>query len=243
MKKRTDLDNVNYKNEADSALDEVGGTQNQAESFIQKYSKAIIIVSLVVIALVAVLIYMRYTANQNEIKASTLMTRVVSYYEDGDFDKALNGDPEKTYLGEKVFGLKYIADEFKSTSQGKIASLYTATIYVSQGDYDNALNYFETASKSDADIIKMGGMAGIASVNEYKGNLSEAAQNYITAAQLAEDDNTKSRYLFYAGLCFEKSGDNANAEKNYRTLIEENQLTEFTPMAKSGLIRIGTIIE
>lgn len=243
MKKRTELDKENYKNEGDSSADEVSENSNPAEGFIQKYSKPIIIVSIVVIALVALLIYMKYQAEENEIKASTLMTRIVPYFQAGDFEKALNGDPDKTYLGEKVVGLKQIADEYQSTSQGKIASLYVATIYADTADYDNALNYFEKAAKADANIIKMGGMAGIASVHEHKGNLKDAAQNYLSASELAEDDNTKSRYSFYAALCFEKTGDKANAEKIFRTIIEENQLTEFTPLAKAGLIRIGTIIE
>ncbi|PKL85468.1 MAG: hypothetical protein CVV22_07870 [Ignavibacteriae bacterium HGW-Ignavibacteriae-1] len=243
MKKRTELEKENYMNEGDSSVDEASEVRNPAENFIQKYSKPIIIVSIVVIALVAFLLYMRYQANENEIKVATLMTRIVPYFQAGDFDKALNGDPDKTYLGEKVLGLKHIADEYQSTSQGKIASLYVATIYADKAEYDNAMSYFEKASKSDANIIQMGGMAGIASVHEQKGNLKEAAQNYQSAAELAEDDNTKSRYSFYAALCFEKAGDKDKAEEIFRTIIDENQLTEFTPLAKAGLIRIGTIIE
>jgi tetratricopeptide (TPR) repeat protein len=243
MKKRTELDKENYMNEGDSSVDEVTEVRNPAESFIQKYSKQIIIVSIVVIALVALLLYMRYQANEKEIRVATLMTRIVPYFQAGDYDKALNGDPDKTFLGEKVLGLKYIADEYQSTSQGKTASLYVATIYADKADYDNALSYFEKATKSNANIVRMGGLAGIASVHEQKGNLKEAAKNYQSASELAEDDNTKSRYSFYAALCFEKTDDKDKAEKIFRTIIEENQLTEFTPLAKAGLIRIGTIIE
>lgn len=242
MKKNKDFDNENI-NEEESYETEGFDIQGQTEGFIQKNSKIIIIASVVVIALVAVLLFMRYQAQEAEKKASTLMSRIVPYFESGDYEKALNGDPEKMFMGERVLGLKYIADEYKSTSQGKIASLYTGVIYLKGDAFTEALRYFETASTADSKLIRMGGLAGVATINEYKGNLKDAAKKYLEASQFAEDNYTKSRYMFYAALCYEKSGDNTNAEKNYRTIIDEIQINEFTPLAKSGLIRIGTIIE
>ncbi len=242
MKKNKDFDNENI-NEQESNRTGSLYMQGQAEGFIQKNSKIIIIASVVIIAVAGILLFMRYQAREAEQKASVLMSRVVPYFETGDYDKALNGDPEKMFMGERVLGLKYIADEYKSTSQGKVASLYTGVIYLKKDSYDEALRYFETAGEADSKLIRMGGLAGIATINEYKGNLKDAAKKYFEASQFAEDDYTKSRYMFYAALCYEKSGDNTNAEKNYRSIIDEIQINEFTPMAKSGLIRIGTIIE
>ncbi|GAB1371844.1 hypothetical protein MASR1M45_19060 [Candidatus Kapaibacterium sp.] len=66
---------------------------------------------------------------------------------------------------------------------------------------------------------------------------------YLDASKMTEEDNIKTRYLFYSGLCYEKSGDKKEAENQYREILKISEFGEFSPLAKSGLIRIGTIIE
>jgi len=106
-----------------------------------------------------------------------------------------------------------------------------------------AQKFFEIAVDSKSNIIKTGANAGLGICSENSGNLKEAASFYEKAATTAGDDNTKFKFLFYAGLCYEKNGDAQKSEQLYRDIIGENQFSEFANQAKSGLIRLGTIIE
>jgi len=187
--------------------------------------------------------YLRNKSINDSQRASVLLTRVMEYYEAADYEKALNGDPNRTYVGEPVKGLKFIADEFGSTDQGKIAALYAANALFNTEKQKESNKYFEQAAGSSADIIKMGGIAGLASVEEFEGKYKEAAEKYIEASQLSDVDNIKTRYLFYAGLCFEKANDKKQAEQYFREVIKTSEFGEFSALAKSGLTRIGTIIE
>ncbi|GAB1371843.1 hypothetical protein MASR1M45_19050 [Candidatus Kapaibacterium sp.] len=115
--------------------------------------------------------YFNNKSESDSQRASVLITRVMEYYESGDYEKALNGDPERTYMGEQVKGLKYIADEFGSTEQGKIASLYTANIYVNTSKHKEAVKYFENAQKASSDVVVMGAVAGLARVTSLITNI------------------------------------------------------------------------
>ncbi|MBX3043494.1 MAG: tetratricopeptide repeat protein [Candidatus Kapabacteria bacterium] len=212
-------------------------------NFIEKNGKLISIVSLVVVVAIAVAFYLRYQSEEASGRASVLLTRVMEYYEAGDYEKALNGDPSKTYLGEEVKGLKYIADEFSSTDQGKIAALYAANSLFNSNKQSDSKKYFEIAQKSSADIIRLGANAGLAATLEIENKYSEAAELYKSASQYADEDNIKSRYLFYSALCYEKAENSAQAESLYREILKLSEFGEFSTLAKAGLTRIGTIIE
>lgn len=212
-------------------------------NFIEKNGKLIILLSIAIVIVIGVSIYMRYQSEKEAARASVLLTRVMSYYEAADYEKALNGDPSKTYLGEEVKGLKYIADEFGGTDQGKIAALYAANSLFNTNKQAESKKYFELAQKSPSDIIQQGAMAGLAATLELENKYNEAATLYQSASELSDEDNIKSRYIFYAGLCYEKSGDTKQAETLYRDILKLSETSEFSALAKAGLTRIGTIIE
>jgi len=75
-------------------------------------------------ALIAVLAiglgYYFYTGMQetNNEEAMTALSRISSYYETGQFQKALDGDPSRSIRGGKVIGLKAIVSEYGGTSAG-----------------------------------------------------------------------------------------------------------------------------
>ncbi|MDT3739736.1 MAG: tetratricopeptide repeat protein [Candidatus Kapabacteria bacterium] len=235
-------------NQEDESLIQAGvGSSDSQESgipnFIQKNGKIIIGLSLLVIIIIGITIFLKNKSENDSARASVLLTRVMEYYEKSEFDKALNGDPTRTYMGEQVKGLKYIADEFGNTDQGKIAALYAANAFLNTNKKAEAKKYFEIAEGSPADVVKQGAHAGIAAGLELDGKYAEAAKHYLEASELADEDNIISRYKFYAGLCFEKSGDKKQAESLYKEIIKLNEMGEFSSLAKAGLTRIGTIIE
>lgn len=204
---------------------------------------AIIAVSAVVIIAIVAVWYFQVQKTENIQKASLALSRVMPFYEEGNFEAALNGDQHQQYRGESVKGLIHISNEYSSNAPGQLAAFYTANIYMSQDDYQEAKKYFEIASKSKAEIVKAGANAGLARIAENEGKYEQAANMYLSAAELVGDTEIKLRYYFYAALCYEKIGDNKNAEKYYQEIILDQRRTEFTGLAKANLARIGTVIE
>jgi len=212
-------------------------------NFIQKNSKIIIIASVAVIVIVAVFAFIRNKNQEDSLTASNLISRVLPYYEKADYQKALDGDPGKTFLGEPVKGLKFIASEYSGTEQGKIASFYVGNILLSTSKYTEAIKYFEDASGSDSKEVQVGAMVGKAACIETEKKYDEAAKLYEDASKMIINDELKSRYSFYAGYAYEKAGKKDLAEKIYREITLSSKFSEFAQMAKEGLVRIGTIIE
>jgi tetratricopeptide (TPR) repeat protein len=240
MKKKLDMNQENSEESFD--IEQTDEPNDQAQNFIQKNSKIIIIASVAVIALIAVLLFMRSKSIADSERASVLITRVLPYYEAGDYQKALDGDPKKEYLGEPVKGLKYIAQEY-SNDPGKIAAMYAGNSLISINKWSEAKDFFEKASGSSSKIVKQGGIAGLGACLENENNFAKAAEKYEEASKLGVDDNLQSRYCFYSGLCYEKAGNKDKAKEAYRSILKLSQMTEFNMLAKAGLIRIGMEIE
>lgn len=235
------VDEKNMNNEELNQND--ASSENNSLNFIQKNSKMIIIVSIAVIVIVAIFAFIRNKNEEDSLAAANLISRVLPYYEKSDYQKALDGDPSKTFLGEPVKGFKYIASEYSGTEQGKIASFYVGNILLSTAKYSEAMQYFEEASHSDSKEIQIGAMAGKAACMETEKNYDEAAKLYEDASKMIVDDELKARYTFYSAYAYENAGKKDLAEKLYREITLSSKFSEFAQLAKEGLVRIGTIIE
>ncbi len=209
---------------------------------IGKYKGILIIVAVAIVVIGAVWFF-RYKQEQDSMRASVLLSRVSPYIESADYQKALDGDPSMKYGSESVVGLVKIVNEFEGTDQGKIAALHAASAYVALNKYSEAKKYFEISKNSPSKEIQAGSHAGLAACSENDGKLSEAAEMYEKASTLSEVENVKARYLTYSALCYEKVNNKENAEKHFRQIVDFYKNSEFVPIAKSGLIRIGTVIE
>lgn len=226
-----------------TAQEEFEEGEEKGQGFIQKNSNVIIIAAVVVIAIVGILFYLRYKNNEDSKKASLYLSRATGFYETGEWQKALDGDKQTTVRGEPVRGLKEIVEEYGGTEPGKTAALYAGKCLVNLDNAKEAEDYFEKAQSADSKIVQAGGVAGMATVLETEGKYKEAAEKYIEAASMKVDDNTNARFSFYAALCYEKANDKENAGKYFKQIVKSENVNEFTPMAKAGLIRIGMIIE
>ncbi len=231
-----ELENENVR----SSVQQDKGVNN----FVQKYSKVIILSAVAIIVIVGLVLFIRSNNAKNEANAAKALSRIEKYYLEGSYENALNGnDSLPTVRGEKIVGLVKIVEEYGSTAAGERAALYAADCYFNLKKTSDAKIYYEKILKSDIDVIKTGGLAGTAACNEIDKNYSEAAENYLKAAELIPDDMQKLRYMYFAGLCKEKLGDTEAALKIYRDIVNLNKYGEFNNLAKSGLVRLGTDIE
>ncbi|MBM2813274.1 MAG: hypothetical protein HW421_36 [Ignavibacteria bacterium] len=248
--KRSEKENLNEENltEQEEVEEEILAPQrddsiSKFQFYIQKYRTYVISISIGLIALIAIFIYVRYNNEANDKKAVLALSRVLPYFNAKYYDAALKGDPKAKVRGDEVLGLEYIADEYSGRPAGKVAALYAGECFIALGKPAEAKRFYEIASGSDSRLVVSGANAALGALAETENNFESAAKYYTEAAALSLDDAAKSRYKYFSGLAYEKLGNKEKAESLYREIIGETQYSEFTLHAKSGLIRIGTIIE
>ena len=92
---------------------------NMKEAFFMKNKKAIIIAVVALVVIIAgVFGYFSQIAGPREDKASTLLGKGQTYFQNEMFEQALNGD------GAGYVGFAKIASEYSSTKAGNLANLY-----------------------------------------------------------------------------------------------------------------------
>lgn len=219
------------------------GTEEKALNFFQRYGKFVIIGAVAVVVVVAGWWYLSTKSAENEKLASVALSRIFPYYQNGEYMQALTGDKVPPVRNEKVLGLKVIADEYSGTAAGKLAAFYSGEALLSLNKAQEARAYFEKASKSESDAIKVGANAGLGACSEAENNFNEAVSYYEKAAEMSEEPGTKARYNFYAAMCYEKLGNKEKAIQIYKDIMNAREMNEFIGLAKSSLVRLGTIIE
>lgn len=199
----------------------------------------------VVVIAVAIGAYALWRSAQHdrEEEASLALSRVLPYLEAQQYDAALDGDPKKTVRGEPVQGLRAIADTYGGTAAGRTAALYAGQIYLDRKQYSEAERYFEQAEASDAVLVRIGALAGLAACKEQQRQFEEAAALYERILPDAENIGFKDKYMLFAALCLEKAGKTDRAVQMYKSLLAEFEFSEYAADAKAGLARLGTVVE
>ncbi len=190
--------------------------------------------------------YMGKVARENQEKAGTALSRVLPFYQAKDaqsIQAALYGDKTMTIRGEKIIGLVEIVQKYDGTPQGKLAALYAGNCFYLTGKYEESTKYYKIATDADSKLVLEGAYAGIGAVSEARGKYDDAITNYQKAVENNTNFASKNRYEYYIGLCNEQLGKKDEAIKIYKSIIGENKTADFVARAKSGLTRLGTIIE
>ena len=216
---------------------------SKLEEFVKQNRNIILIVSGILILAIAAFFYIRSTMESSSLEASVALSRIAPYVEKQQFEIALKGDPSLKVRGQSVIGLLAIIDKYGSTKQGKVAALYAADCYMGMNQPEEAKKYFDQATDSESELIQAGANAGMGVYYEHKGNLKESAKYYEKAAELSGETDARERYLYYAALCYENSGSKDKAIAIYKDIILTKEYSEFSGLAKTGLARLGTIIE
>ncbi len=153
----------------------------------------------VVIAVVAIIIYMN-NRNSNNMVAATQLSQVLNFFNGGAYQLAINGDPNRN-----ITGLKSIVDNYGSSETGEQAKIYLADCYYYLGDFDNALKYFKDFDGSDK-LLEASADAGVAEVYEVKRDYEKSAEYYDRAASRDSKSFLTPQYLIGAARSYIKIG-------------------------------------
>jgi tetratricopeptide (TPR) repeat protein len=205
--------------------------------FSRNKNTAYIALGVLVAAIAGLYFYNQNKEEQNE-RASALLSRIVPMYLQGDYRKAVDGDPSQKVGNESTLGLRQIVSEYGSTDAGNQAALFLANSYYYLGQPDSALAMFDKVD-IDAPVVQASVEAGRAAVLEDKGNKAEAAKLFESAAKRSEENPLNADYYLSAAQGYEAAGNKDEAIRLYKMLLEEYQGTQYDDAAKRALIKLG----
>jgi outer membrane protein assembly factor BamD (BamD/ComL family) len=183
------------------------------------------IVGIIAVVIILGFLYINNRKAKSE-EAETKLSAIITLYEQGKFQEAINGDPQ-----QQIMGLNDIVNNYGGTESGQTAKLYLGNCYYYLNDYDNAFKYFDDYSGSN-DIIKSSCISGMAAVYEAKNELKKAGEYYEKAAKVNKDLLTNQENLFYATRDYMQAGDKENAKRVYNLLRDNYPKSKYITEAK-----------
>ena len=193
---------------------------NMKEAFFMKNKKAIIIAVVALVVIIAgVFGYFSQIAGPREDKASTLLGKGQTYFQNEMFEQALNGD------GAGYVGFAKIASEYSSTKAGNLANLYAGLCYANLGKWAEAEKSLDAFSSKDDQMISPAAQAALGDVYAPLKKNDQAVDAFKKAASMAdskaEDDTNNSlspAFLIKAGEILESDGKKADALSLYQDI-------------------------
>lgn len=182
------------------------------EHYLEKNKKLVSILFGVFVALIAGYFGYRYWISQEEEEAQKQIFPAIYYFEADSLKKALNGD------GNNI-GFLAVAEDFGYTKAGELAHFYIGTIYLKQGQFQDAIDHLKKFTSNDILIsARANCLTGDAymELNDYQA----ALDHYKKAALHYPNKFFSPRYLMKAALAQEMMKDYSGAINSY-TMIEE----------------------
>lgn len=195
----------------DQNLENVQEALNTTSAWIEKnQNKLTWAVTIIVAVVVGVLALNTYVIKPKAVEVSNENAKAVTYFMQGDWEKALNGDDAE------CIGFQAIADEYKMYQGGKLAALYAGVCYYQLGQYEDAAAYLSKFSANDLTIepaaLQLLGDAYV-QMEEY-----DTAAKVFEAAAKSGNDLIAPMSLMKAGKVYLELGNNAAAKKAFETV-------------------------
>ncbi len=199
---------------------ETNESLNSNEAFFMKYKKVILIAVVAVIVVIAgVFLYISQISGPREDKASTLLGKGQTYFNNEMFEQAVNGD------GAGYVGFAKIASEYGSTKAGNLANLYAGLCYANLGKWAEAEKSLDAFSSKGDQMISPAAEAAIGDAYAHLNKLDQAVDAFKKAADMAdskaEDDANNSlspTFLIKAGEILESQNKKADALAIYQDI-------------------------
>jgi tetratricopeptide (TPR) repeat protein len=191
-----------------------------------------IVVGAVAVLVIVLFVYFKNRADNNE-KATVELGKVYSFYDNNQYQIAIDGVAERG-----VVGLKSIVENYGSTHAGNIARFYLASAYFHLGKYDEARHQFEEFSASDQ-LLSVSRLTGIAGCYEAMGENEKAAESYEKAGINYPKDVDAAANLNHAADNFALAGKKERALDLYKKLKKEYPTTQFARDADRHIAKLS----
>lgn len=203
-------------------------TYANVRNFYDIHKKTIsIVITAIVVAIAAVFLYVKNQTENNE-RALIQLSQIQSYYDNAQYQIAVDGAPERN-----IVGLASIVNNYGGTEGGELARLYLADSYFQLRKFSEALEQFEEYSPS-SDLLRSSRYAGIAGCEESLGRYGDAAENYEKAAGYRITEAATAELLANAAHNYALAGEKEKAvdlytrvKKNYPTTAQGREAERF----------------
>lgn len=196
-------------------LDAVNEALSKSELFLLKNQKTIYAVIGAVVAVLAIVVCVRYFyIIPREERAAAAAYPGTFYFEADSFQVALKGD------GKGFIGYEAVADQYGSTDAGNLANAYAGISCMRLGDYENAKKYLSAFDAND-NMIAPVIVGAIGDCYVQLDQPKEAILYFEKAAAKADNNLISPIYLKKAGIAYESLKENEKALKVYRQIKDE----------------------
>lgn len=207
-------------------------------TFFTKNAKAILIaVVVILIAIAGYFGYKSFISEPREDKASTAIARGQDYFNNDQFDKALNGD------GAGYAGFVKIASDYNSTDAGNLAKLYAGLSYANLNKWQEAVKYLESYSPAGDAMVSPAAVEALGNAYAHVGQIDKAISSLKDAASKADakakdgvNNSLSPTFLLQAGELLESQNKADEALKIYQdikskyvnsALVQSNEIDKY----------------
>jgi len=221
----------NFKKE-DEQLENVSEALGTAGQWIEDHQNMLFgIVAGIIVVVLGFIGIRKYVVEPHALEASNENAKAVTYFMQGDWEKALNGDDAE------CVGFLAIADDYAMYQAGELASLYAGICYYQLGQFEEAAEYLKKFSAGDVMIDPASHqMLGDAYVQ--MGELDKAVKAFDAAAK-SENELIAPMSLKKAGLVYMELGKKAEAKKcfeqirdNFPQSMEAQDIEKYIVLAQ-----------
>lgn len=214
--------------EEEKDLENLQSALSSTESFIEKNHKVLTIILCAVILVIAIwlLVENLYIIPKEE-KAQELIVAGQTYFQNGDYETALNGD------SVSFDGFTALNKDYSFTKSGKLAAAYAGLAYYKLGNYDMAIEYLDKFSSNDK-IMKYTVLGTIGDCYVQKGDVKKALDYFLKASK-ADNILVAPVYKVKAGIAYENLGEYGKAIELY------NEVKNNATPAQRGIPEVDDI--
>ena len=207
-------------NKTEEQLANVEENLSKAGLFVvDNQEKIVKILGLIVVVIAIFALYTKFIVEPKEKEASEEMYIAEFYFQNNDYNKALNGDGQYS-------GFLTVADNYSSTNSGNLANYYAAICQMNLAPNDS-INYYEDALNSlsdfdtDDEILYSLSTGLKGDANLELGNYDKALNYYISAANDYVNDFTTPYFMMKQAFVHELNEDYNSALKIYESIKEK----------------------
>lgn len=185
---------------------------SRSEAFINKNKKILVTLVVAVVVLIAGGVMLStYVIEPREQKAAEALFAGETYFQQGDYETALNGD-QYDYAGFEA-----VAAEHKGTKAANLAKAYAGISLAKLGRYEEAIPMLKGFKGNDV-MVAPSVLAALGNCYAQVGEEAQAAATLMKAARKADNNLLSPAYLIQAGQIYEKLGKKVDALKAYQEI-------------------------
>lgn len=188
---------------------------SRSEAFVNKNKKNLIVGVVAVVVLIAVgMLLSTFVIAPREQKAAEALFVGEKYFQDGNYEVALNGDQYE------YAGFAAVADDFGGTKAANLAKAYEGLCLAKLGRYEEAIPVLKSFKGNDM-MVAPSVLAALGNCYAQVGDEAQAASTLVKAANKADNNVLSPAYLIQAGQIYEKLGKKADALKAYQQIKDK----------------------